>query len=248
MNEAISKGYKAGVKPIKKIMWIAIPVVAVVIIALLSAQSLSQYYVRSRLDPGVELQKAIDNMAAQSSYRFSLQSGFTVDDRREVISEVEGERELGNTHIKGEMVKTPVDIYYLDQTIYNYDAFSKKWLVIDSGTTNSEDLLMSELNPLSNFRFQSINEVQKVQFEDINGTDCLMVKCNPTVDSELMENLWKDFEYLIWIDYKDSTISKANLTAVNKGNNNTKLEINVGFSDFGKKMEIKAPMLGSTSK
>ena len=71
-------------------------------------------------------------MTASDSYRFSLQSGFTVDDRREVISEVDGEKQQGNTHIKGEMVNTPVDIYYLDRTIYNYDSLANKWLVIDS--------------------------------------------------------------------------------------------------------------------
>ena len=193
------------------------------------------------------MQKAIDKMAGLSSYRFSLHSGFTVDERREVISQVEGEKEMGNTHIKGEMVNTPVDLYYLDQTIYNYDSSSGKWLVMDSGTTSTEDLLMSELNPLSNFRFQSIDQVETVQFEEIDGADCLLVKCHPTVESQFMESLWKDFEYLIWIDYKNSTISKAQLTAANRSSLNTTLKISVGFSDFGKNMEIKAPTLSSTS-
>ena len=193
------------------------------------------------------MQKAIDKMAGLSSYRFSLHSGFTVDERREVISQVEGEKEMGNTHIKGEMVNTPVDLYYLDQTIYNYDSSSGKWLVMDSGTTSTEDLLMSELNPLSNFRFQSIDQVETVQFEEIDGADCLLVKCHPTVESQFMESLWKDFEYLIWIDYKNSTIPKAHLTAANKSSSNTALDITVGFSDFGKNMEIKAPTLSSTS-
>lgn len=193
------------------------------------------------------MQKAIDKMAGLSSYRFSLHSGFTVDERREVISHVEGEKEMGNTHIKGEMVNTPVDLYYLDQTIYNYDSSSGKWLVIDSGTTSTEDLLMSELNPLSNFRFQSIDQVERVQFDEIDGADCLLVKCHPTVESQFMECLWKDFEYLIWIDYKNSTIPKAQLTAANRSSLNTTLKISVGFSDFGKNMEIKAPTLSSTS-
>lgn len=187
-------------------------------------------------------------MAASDSYRFSMQSGFTVDDRREVISQVEGERELGNTHIKGEMVNTPVDIYYLDQIIYNYDSAANKWLVIDSGTSNSEELLITELNPLSNFRFKNINQVQKVGFEDVDGVECLLVQCNPTVESGLLENLWKDFQYNIWVDYKNDMIMKASLTAVSKRSDKTNLEIKVGFSDFGKKLEINAPMVSSTNK
>ena len=221
----------------------------VMIIALLtSARSIIQYYERSRLEPGLELQEALNNMAASDSYRFSLQSGFTVDDRREVISEVEGEKQEGNTHIKGEMVNTPVDIYYLDRTIYNYDSSANKWLVIDSGTSNSEELLISELNPLSNFRFKNVNQVEKVKFETVDGADCLLVKCNPSVESGLLESLWKDFQYLIWIDYKNSIIRKASLTAGNKRSDKTILQIKVGFSDFGKKIEIKAPMISSSNK
>lgn len=223
-------------------------VVTIVIALLTSAQAINQYYVRSRLEPGLELQDALNNMAANNSFRYSLQSEFTVDDRREVISEVEGEKQLGNTHIKGEMVNTPVDIYYLDQTIYNYDSFSKKWLVIDSGTSNSEELLISELNPLSNFRFKDVNQVEKVKFETVDGADCLLVKCRPSVESQLLENLWKDFEYLIWVDYRNSNIRKAILTATNKRNDKTNLEIKVGFSDFGKNIEIKAPERSSTKK
>jgi hypothetical protein len=219
-----------------------------VIALVTSYQAISQYYVRSQLEPGVELQDALNNMAASESYRYSLHSEFTVDDRKEVISEVEGEKQQGNTHIKGEMVNTPVDIYYLDQTIYNYDSFSKKWLVIDSGATNSEELLISELNPLSNFRFKETNQVEKIKFETVDGADCLLVKCRPSVESQLLDNMWKNFEYLIWVDYRDGNIRKAILTATNKNNEKTNLEIQVGFSDFGKKIEIKAPERSSSSK
>jgi len=61
----------------------------------------------------------------------------------------------------------------------------------------------------------------------------------------LLETLWKDFEYLIWVDYRDSIIKKANLTATNKNNEITRLEIAVEFSDFGSNLEIKAPALSS---
>lgn len=224
-------------------------VLVTIIIALsLSARSLNQYYVRSRLDPAVELQKALENMDTVNSYRFSLHSGFTVDERREVISEVEGEREKGNTHIKGEMVNTPIDIYYLDQVIYNYDSFSDKWLVIDSGTSNSEELLIAELNPLSNLKFKKNNQVEKLRFEDVNGTDCLVVKCNPVVESQLLDSLWKNFQYTIWIDYAHSTICKADLTAIGKNNESTNLQINLVFSDIGSKIEIEAPLRSSSKK
>ena len=211
------------------------------------AQTISQYYERSRLEPGMELQAALNNMAGSDNYKYQLHSGFTVNDRKEVISEVEGEKYQANTHIKGEMVNTVVDIYYVDRTIYNYDSSSKKWLVIESGTSNSEELLIAELNPLSNFRFKNINQVEKIKFEEIDGEECLVVKCMPSVESQLMENLWKDFEYQIWIDYHNDIIRKAVLTATNKRNAQTYLQVEVEFSDFGRIAEIKAPQRSSGS-
>ena len=196
----------------------------------------------------MELQTALNNMLGSESFRYKLYSGFSVDERKEVISKVEGEKQAGNTHIKGEMVNTPVDIYYINRTIYNYDSQSKKWLVIESGTTNSEELLISELNPLANFRFNSVNQVDKVGFETVDGAECLVVKCRPSVESQFLDNLWKDFEYSIWVDYQNDIIRKAELTAINKRNDKTSLEVQVEFSDFGKNIEITAPDRSSQKK
>jgi len=220
---------------------ILITVVLIVIGILASARTIKEYYVKSKLEPQIELEESSKNMTAVNNYRYSLLSSFTVDNREEVISEVQGEKNSGNTHIKGEMVNTPVDIYYIDRTIYNYDSFSKKWLVIESGTSSSEELLISELNPLSNFRFEQVNTVEKLKFEKIDGVECLVVSCKPTVESQLLETLWKDFEYQLWIDYKERLIRKATLNAVNKKEPKTRFHIKVVFSDFNKDLKIEPP-------
>ncbi len=215
--------------------------VAIVIAGLLSAEKIHDYYIKSQLDPQVELDRAYKNMAAVTSYKYSLLSTFTVDQRKEVISEVVGEKQGGNTHIKGEMVNTPVDIYYIDRTIYNYDSFGKKWLVIPSSTSNSEELLISELNPLSNFRFKQVSMVEKLGFEEIDGTECLLAKCKPSVENQLLETMWKDFEYRIWIDFRKGLIKQAELKAVNKKMLTTKLTVRVMFSDLNRKIKIQPP-------
>jgi len=222
--------------------WVAVIVLVLIVgTTILSLDKIRDYYVKSKLEPQTELLKASQNMAAAKSYRYSLSSDFTVEGRKEVISRVAGEKDEGNTHIKGEMVNTPVDIYYIDRIIYNYDSFSKHWLEIDSGTDKAEELFISELNPLSNFRFKEINNVEKSGFEFVDGAECLVVKCKPTVESQLLETLWKDFEYRFWIDYREGFIKKASLNAVNKKMPKTVLHISVGFKDLNKKIEIKAP-------
>lgn len=221
--------------------WAAVIVVLVLGVSLLSARTIHHNYVKYRLDPSLELQAAMAQMETIQSYRYLLESGFTVDQRKEVISKVEGEKGEGNTHIKGEMVNTPVDIYYIDKTIYNYDSFSQKWLVIESDTNNSEELLVSELNPLSNFRVKELGNVVKSGFEEVDGKECLVVMCQPSVESELLETLWKEYEYRFWVDYEGKLIRKAALTAANKQSALTSLELKAHFFDFNNKIVIKPP-------
>ena len=230
-------------RAINKVRWIVLGILGVLLVSLaVAAPTINDYYVKSKLEPQLELEASIKNMAAVNSYQYKLKSGFTVDNREEVISEVQGAKDGENTHIKGEMVNTPVDIYYINRTIYNYDSFSQKWLVIESSSTNSEELLISELNPLSNFRFKQINSVEKLNFEKIDGTECLVVMCKPSIESQLLESLWQDFEYQIWIDYKDKLIKKATLNATNKQMKNTKLNLGVEFKDINQEVAIKAPV------
>jgi len=198
---------------------------------LYSADMIKDYYIKSRLDPRVEMTEAIKKTTEVKCFRYTLASGFTVDDRKEVISRVIGEKDHGNTHIKGEMVNTPVDIYYIDRTIYNYDTFSKHWLEIDSGTSQAEELLISELNPLSNFRFRDIGKIEKRGFEKIDGAECLVVECSPTVESQLLETRWMDFKYRLWIDYNDNWIRKGVLSATNKKTSKTRLYIETTLKD-----------------
>ena len=213
-----------------------------------SAGKLHDAYIKSQLDPVVELNTAMGNMQNLSSYRYKMRSGFTIEQREEVISAVTGEKEAGKTHIKGEMVNTEIDIYYIDRTIYNYDALSDKWLVIESSTKSSEELLISELNPMSNFTFKTIKAVEKIGFEKVDGTECLVVRLRPAIESQLLETLWQHFEYQMWIDYQDRIVRKAALSAVNKRSPTTILKIEVQFSDFNEKISIDPPDISARKK
>ena len=238
------------VKVIIKIRWIVLSVAALLLIGgLISAERLHEIYVKSQLDPLVELNESINNMLELKSYKYNLASGFTVDQREEVISRVVGEKQDGKTHIKGEMVNTEIDIYYIDRTIYNYDSFSDKWLVIESSTKSSEELLISELNPLSNFSFKKQVELaEKLGFEKVDGTECLVVKCKPAIESQILETLWQNFEYQMWIDYKDRLVKKAVLVAANKQSPGTILKIEALFSDFNENITIDPPDISVKKK
>jgi len=224
-----------------RLIKILVPVIVLLLAFGLAFNTLRDMYVKSRMEAPVELSKALANMEKMTEYRYDLKSGFAVEGREEVISQVKGEKSEGKTHIKGEMVNTPVDIFYIDRTIYNYDSLSEKWLIIESDTTNSEELLISELNPLSNFRIRAPGTVEKIGFEKMDGTECLVVACKTGVENELLDTFWQDFEYQFWIDYNKSIIKQARVEAKNKDSFETILKIEVVFEDINKKISIEAP-------
>ena len=228
---------------INKKLKIVLPILIVLLAFGLAFDSLRDMYIKSRLEANVELNRALAGMGKITEYRYSLKSGFAVEGREEVISQVEGEKSQRKTHIKGEMVNTPVDIYYINRSIYNYDSAAEKWLVIESDSSNSEELLISELNPLSNFRIRAPATVEKVGFEKINGTECLVADCETGVQSELLETFWQDFKYRFWIDYKKGLIQKARVEARNQDSYETHLKIEVVFKDMNKQINIEAPDL-----
>lgn len=200
------------------------------------------FYQQSRISPQELLTESLDRTAAAKSFRYSLESALLVDGRREEISKVQGEKSLeGNIHIKGEMVKTPVDIYHFDQAIYNWDSFSERWLIIKDTQTDSTKVLISELDPLSNFNFKNIGDIKQTGWETVDGRKCMVVRCKPSVENELMEVLWRSFDYNIYIDVKEKLVRKATLSATSKNNADTYLNMTVSFKDFNQKIPIEKP-------
>jgi hypothetical protein len=201
-------------------------------------------YQDSKIKPQELLDQALINTAGAHSFRYQLYSSLEVEGRKEVISEVSGEKSVdGNIHIKGEMVKTPIDIYHYDQTVYNWDSFSKRWMVIKDTQSNSSKVLISELDPLSNFNFKRVDKIKKTGWETVDGSKCAVITCKPGVENELMEMLWQDFTYKIWIDAKERVVRKAELTAVSKNNAQTHLNLRVSFRDYNQRIKIAKPII-----
>ena len=222
--------------------WLIAALVAVVMLGAGISYWLFNGYQESKINPRELLTESLDRTAAAKSFRYSLESSLVVEGRREEISKVQGEKSPeGNIHIQGEMVKTPVDIYHFDQAIYNWDSFSKRWLVIKDNQTDSTKVLISELDPLSNFNFKNIGEIKQTGWETVDGNRCVIVNCKPSVENELMEILWQAFDYNISIDVKNRLVRKATLSATSKNNSATYLNLKVSFKDFDKKISIEKP-------
>lgn len=231
---------------ISKKMGIIIGAIAVLVMGtFIALPRITDIYEKSRLQPDLELSAAVERMMNLSSCNFEIVSSFSLEGRTQVISSVQGEKEGQNVHIKGEMVKTPVDIYYIDGTIYNYDATASKWMVIESGTTSTAELLISELKPLNYLMYADIQNIQKIGFENIDGDNCLQLQFNSVMKNDLLNKMWKDFNCSLWIDYRHDVIKKLELSALNKNNNQTTLLINMSFKNIDKKFTIEPPDLAA---
>ncbi|MGE5381050.1 MAG: hypothetical protein ACM3NT_08305 [Methylocystaceae bacterium] len=197
---------------------------------------------KRRVDPDLLLKTTLSHMNQVESFRYELQSELKVADRREVISKIQGERAPGGAvHIKGEMVKSPVDIYYINNVSYNYDPYSKRWLVVEDAASNVGRVLVAELSPLSNFSFKEVNSLKLVNFEKVDGYRCAVLTCSPSLENELMKVYWDNFHYRLWCEPRQNVLLKAELSAVSKHNPNTVLNLEVRFSDIGKPITINKP-------
>jgi len=221
---------------------IIISLVVVVLGGIMSAlPKINDMYEQSRLQPELELQAALDRMMNLSSFTFDITSTFNVEGRTQNISSVAGEKEGENVHIKGEMVKTPVDIYFIDGTIYNYDSTASRWMVIESGTSSTAELLISELKPLTYLMYEDLQNIEKVGFEEIDGDNCIKLRFSGVIKNSLINKMWQDFNCQLWIDYKQDIIKKVEITAINKNNNKTSLQIIMHFKDIDQKINIRPP-------
>ena len=182
-------------------------------------------------------------MGNLESFAYKIQSAFNVQGREELISDVAGERQAGKIHIQGEMVKTPVDIYYIDGIIYNYDKSSEKWMVIESDTSSAAALYINELNPLIYMDFRENGMRAEYEFGKLDGKECLIAEGKPRMRNELLEKIWQDFSCTLWIDYQEKVVKKIVLKAINRKNPQTQLTITAGFERFDESFSINPPDL-----
>jgi hypothetical protein len=198
-------------------------------------------YQRGKISPELAFSESLVTMANAASYRYDLHSSFTLNDQTRIISEIAGEYAEGRVHIQGEMVNTPVDVYYIEGVLYNYDAQAEKWMLIESDFSSTAELLISELNPMDYLKYQNVSELEQGDFEKLDGEDCLKACFKPEMEQPLLREMWQDFRGVVWIDYKHQTIKQLELTAANKNNPATVLSINLQFSDIDQDIVIEAP-------
>lgn len=188
------------------------------------------------------LDQALNQAYAAQSYRYKLVSELNVSGQSQIWSEVLGEKADANTlHLTGTMVNTPIELYQAGDTSYNKDPFTNRWYTVSGYDLTRQEILLMEVNPLANFNFKEIVEIDNRGLEEVGRNNCWVLDCIADLENPLLEVLWQDYQFRFWIDPEGSVLRKGQLTAVSKTNPETRLTITAEFYDYNQPIQLTLP-------
>jgi hypothetical protein len=188
------------------------------------------------------LDQALNQAYAAQSYRYKLVSELNVNGQAQTLSEVLGEKADAQTlHLTGTMVNTPIELYQAGDTAYNKDPFTNRWYTVSGYDLTRQEILLMEVNPLANFNFKEIVEINNLGREKVGSDSCWVLACTADLENPLLEALWQDFRFQFWIDRDDHLLRKGQLTACSKSNPETKLTITAEFYDYNQPIQLAVP-------
>jgi hypothetical protein len=199
------------------------------------------YKAVSTVDPALLITETMTNAQQANSFRYQIQSDFSVGTEKRSWTQVEGEKSGASYHFQGEILGTPVEIYQIGSRSYTIDPVNKKWYVLDGTDFTRQQIFAPVIDPLSNFQFKAIQNPRLAGTEKINNQNCWVVEFQPEVDSQYLDMWWQNYTYRLWATKRGHVLVRAAVTAENKNSYGTLLTMTVSFQDWNKKMVIAAP-------
>lgn len=190
-------------------------------------------------DPTSLVADGLEGLNAATSFRYSMTQHQWVEGKDRVLTQILGERDGGNTRILGKLAGSEVEMIKIGDSTYIKDPFSNKWVRF-ANTQAAQEVFLAELNPLSSLQLKEYGEVMLSGQEKVNGEKVWVCKLSPSVQNQMMEVFWTDFQYTFFIRKSDKMIVKAIIEAKNKEKSDP-MTITLEFKDIGKKINIPVP-------
>ena len=190
-------------------------------------------------DPTNLVTHGLEQLNAATSFRYSLTQHQWVEGKDRVLTQVQGEKNGGNTRILGQMAGSEVEMIKIGDSTYSKDPFSKKWIRFINAPA-AQEVFLAELNPLSSLQLKEIGEVVLSGQEKVNEEKVWVCDLKPSVQNQMMEAFWTDFQYTLYIRKSDKMLVKATIQAKNKAQSDP-MTMTLEFEDIGKKMNIQEP-------
>jgi hypothetical protein len=219
--------------------WLAGLVILVIVLGYIGYREI--YLVEFHADPPVLITETLAKAHQARSFRYQIQSDYSVGSEKRPWTQIEGERSGSSYHFKGTTLGTPVEIYQIGSRSYTLDPVNKNWYVLDGVDLTRQQIYYAEIDPLSNFKFRSITDPRVVATEKLNNKRCWVVEFHPDVDSKYLEMWWSNYTYRLWIEKRGHTLAKAEVVAENRNSPGTWLSMTVSFRDFNRDFTVNPP-------
>jgi hypothetical protein len=178
------------------------------------------------------------------SYSFTLNAKEFKKDQEKQLASLSGDVYQGDARVSGSLpfINAEIDLVRLGNVLYRKDSITDRWVQIPvSGLKNVEEFMM-EINPLGAFEFLDSMEATYVGKEKVDGRRCRVYEVMTKGEHEWMTYFWQDYNYRIWIDQKEGYMKKGEVAAEHRDDSTHTLHVVVMITDFGKKINIEAPV------
>lgn len=193
----------------------------------------------SKPDPAKLTVLSLENLNKAGSFAYSITQEQTAGGNKRLLTRISGYKSGENIQIQGQLAGSEVQMIKIKDTLYNKDPFSKEWVMFNDLSVVQKVFLV-ELDPLATLQLKEMGEVMLKGKEEVNGRDCWVCTLKPSVQNQMLERFWTDFEYTLYIAQNNRTVSKAEVKAKNKESKEPMTMI-LEFNDIGRKISIQPP-------
>ena len=183
--------------------------------------------------------QGLERLNGAASFRYSVTQHQWVDGKDRILTQIQGEKGGGNTRILGQLVWSEIEMILIGDSLYNRDPFTKTWVRFSNGPA-AQEVFLAELNPLSSLQFKELGEVVLNGQQKVNGEKVWVCNFKPSVQNQIMDEFWSDFNYTLFISKSQNTVVKAIIQAKNKEKAEP-MTMTLEFKDIGKKISIQTP-------
>ncbi len=190
-------------------------------------------------DPQKMVLLGLENIKKANTFAYSITQQQQVEGQNRLVTRINGYKSGENIHLQGQLAGSEVEMIKIKDTLYNKDPFSKEWIKF-SDITVAQRVFLVEIDPLATLQLKDIGEVVLRGNEEFNQNKCWVYTLKPSVQNQIIERFWSDFEYTLFIPKATKTVAKAEVTAKNKETGEA-MTITLEFKDIGRKISIQPP-------
>jgi len=190
-------------------------------------------------DPQKMVELGLENIFRAESFAYSVTQQQYVEGKNRLLTRINGYKSGESIHVQGQLAGNKVEMIKINNTLYNRDPFTNEWIKFNDISV-AQKVFLVELDPLSTLQLKEIGEVVPKGNAEVDNKSCRVYTIKPSIQNQIIERFWTDFEYTLYITRGTKTIAKAEIAAKNKETREP-MAMTIEFKDIGRKISIQPP-------